>query len=151
MPKTLQTPASVLNALMEEYQLNPSSLSGKIALSISAVRQIAIGKTGITVPTALRLAKFFGQTPAFWLDLQLQEEMQAAANDKELQTVLKGISKAAKPSAAAKGKVQAKAVQAKSAQAKPAKKTTQADKRKEAAKVPGSKASLRKGATKKGE
>jgi len=139
MPKTSQTPASVLNSLMEEYQLNPSSLSAKIALSISAVRQIAIGKTGITVPTALRLAKFFGQTPAFWLDLQLQEEMQAAANDKELQGVLKGISKAVKPSAAAKAK----------AQAKPVKKTTLADKRKEAAKVPGSKSSLRKLAKKK--
>ena len=139
MPKTLQTPASVLNALMEEYQLNPSSLSAKIALSISAVRQIAIGKTGITVPTALRLAKVFGQTPAFWLDLQLQEEMQAAADDKELQSVLKGIQKAAKPSASAKGK----------APAKPVKKTSLADKRKAAAKAPGSKASLRKLSTKK--
>ena len=139
MPKTLQTPATVLNSLMEEYQLNPSSLSAKIALSISAVRQISIGKTGITVPTALRLARFFGQTPAFWLDLQLQEEMQAAANDKELQSTLKGIQKAVKPTAAAKGKAPAKTV----------KKTSLADKRKEAAKAPGSKASMRKLASKK--
>ena len=137
MPKTSQTPAAVLNALMEDYQLNPCSLSTKIGLSISAVRQISIGKTGITIPTALRLAKFFGQTPAFWLDLQLQQDMQAAANDKELQKVLKGIQKAVKPSAAAKAK------------AKPAKKTTLADKRKQAAKSPGSRASMRKLAAKK--
>ena len=99
MAKTPQTPASALIAFMEEYQLNPFSLSKKIGLSTSAVRQIAIGKSGITVPAALRLAKFFGNTPSFWLDIQLQAEMQAAADDKQLQALLKGITKAVKPSA----------------------------------------------------
>jgi len=81
MPKQPQTPASVLKSFMDEYQLNPFSLSKKIGLSPSAVRQIVTGKSGITIPTALRLAKLFGQCPSFWLDLQLQADMQAAAND----------------------------------------------------------------------
>ena len=108
MPK-VQTPASALKSLMEEYQLNPFSLSKKIGLSTSAVRQIAIGESGITVPTALRLAKFFGQSPAFWLDLQLQVDMQAAAECKELQGALKGIAKAAKPSTQVKAVAKAAA------------------------------------------
>ena len=142
MPKASSNPADVLKALMEEYQLNPFSLSKKIGLSTSAVRQIAIGESRVTVPTALRLAKFFSQCPSFWLDIQLQADMQAAAEDKELQAALKAIQKAGKPPApVAKEKAKAKA--------KPAKKTSLADKRKEAAKVPGSKAAARKAASKK--
>ena len=143
MPKATQTPATALKSLMDEYQENPFSLAKKVGLSTSAVRQISIGESGITVPTALRLAKFFGQCPSFWLDMQLQVEMDAAASNKELQGILKGIKKAVKPSAAAKEKAPAKA------QAKPGKKVTLADKRKEGAKASGSKASQRKIASKK--
>ena len=105
--KSPQTPAVALKSLLDEYQLNPFSLSKQIGLSTSAVRQIVIGKSGITVPTALRLAKFFGQTPDFWLDLQLQADMQNASNDKALQDVLKTIPKAKKPAPPAKEKAQA--------------------------------------------
>jgi len=143
MPKTQQTPAIVLQSLMEEYQLNPFSLSKSIGLSASSVRQIVIGKSGITVPTALRLAKFFGQEPSFWLNLQSQVDMQEAANDKELQEVLKGINKVKKPAApAAKEKPQAK-------KAKDDKKTKTAEKPKKAAKAPGAKPAPKKAAPKK--
>ena len=139
MPKKQQTPASVLASLMEEYQLNPFSLSKQIGLGTSTIRQIAVGKSGISVPAALRLAKFFGQCPSFWLDLQLQADMQAAANDKDLQNALKEIPKAKKPVAPVKGKPQGRNT----------KKNTLAEKRKTAAKKPGSKVSLRKPARKK--
>ena len=139
MPKSQQTPASVLKSLMEEYQLSPFSLSKRINLSNSAIRQIVVGKCGISVPTALRLAKFFGNTPAYWFDLQLQADLQKAASDKELQGILKGISKAEKPKAQAKEK----------AKAKPARKKTLADKRKKAAKTPGAKPASRKAKNKK--
>ena len=132
MPKTNQTPSSVLLTLMEEYQLNPFSLSKEIKLSPSAVRQIVTGKSKLSVPTALRLAKFFGQTPAFWLDLQRETDLNEAAKDKDLASVLAAIAKVKKPVAKPK------------AQAKPAKKTALSDKRKKAAKVPGSKPAARK-------
>jgi antitoxin HigA-1 len=96
MPKT-QTPATVLQSLMDEYQLNPFSLAKAINLSNSAVRLLVIGKSKVTVPTALRLAKFFGQTPAYWLDLQREADISEASKDKELQDILKAIPKAKKP------------------------------------------------------
>lgn len=99
MPKSQLTPASALQSCMDEYQLNPFSLSKKIGLSNSSIRQILNGKSGISVPTALRLAKFFGQSPVYWLDIQLQADLKSADNDKELQKVIKGITKAVKPSA----------------------------------------------------
>jgi addiction module HigA family antidote len=128
MNKETQTPASVLQSLMDKYQLNAFSLSTAISLSYTAVRQIIIGKTKVSVPTAMRLSKLFGQTPAFWLDLQRETDIAEAGNDKELQAVLKGISKVKEP-AASKAK----------ASKKHGKKETLSDKRKKAAKVPGAK------------
>jgi len=134
MPKTTRTPSSVLISLMDEYQLNPFSLSKAISLSPSAVRLLVIGKSKMTVPTALRLAKLFGQTPDFWLDLQRNADIKDAAKDEKLSAILKGISKAKKPAEKpiSNGKV------------KVSRKSTLSDKRKKATKVPGSKAASRK-------
>jgi len=134
MSKSFKTPASALNSLMKEYQLNPFCLSRQIGLSASAVRQIVIGESGITIPTALRLAKFFGQCPSYWLDLQLQVDMQEAAADKKLQSALKSISKVKKPSAPAKAITKDKM----------AKRSSISEKRKQAAKAPGAKQAARK-------
>jgi addiction module HigA family antidote len=128
MPKLNQTPASVLQSLMDEYQLNPFSLSKAINLSNSAVRLLVIGKAKVTVPTALRLAKLFGQTPSFWLDLQREADLNEASKDKKFQDILKAITKAKKPDAQ-------KPVTAKM----PGKKQSLSDKRKKAAKTPGAK------------
>jgi addiction module HigA family antidote len=131
MAKSLQTPGSVLTTLMDEYQLNPNSLAKAIKLSQSAVRQIVSGKSKITVSTALRLNKFFGQPVEHWLNIQRAMDINEAENDEELQAALAGISKAQKPSKS-------------EAAGKTAKKTTLADKRKKAEKVPGAKPAARK-------
>ena len=102
MAKTSQSPSSVLLSLMDEYQQNPYSLAKAIQLSPSAVRQIVTGKSKVSVPSALRLAKFFGKTPEFWLDLQRAADLNEAENDKELTAILQGISKVQKPAAKAK-------------------------------------------------
>ena len=132
MPKTKQTPVSVLLSLMEEYQLNPFSLSKEISLSPSSVRQLVTGKSKVTVPTAFRLAHYFGQSYDYWLDLQRAVDIKDAQKNKKLMAIVKGIKKAKKPAAKPK------------AQKKPVKKTTLSDKRKKAAKVPGAKLASRK-------
>ena len=130
MSKANQTPAAVLNSLIEKYQLNPFLLSKAISLNYSTVHQILKGKAKITVPTALRFAKFFGQPSTFWLDLQRGEDLIEAAKDKKLSSILKGISKVKKPSAK---------IAASKPKAKSAKKNALSVKRKRAAKVPGAK------------
>jgi addiction module HigA family antidote len=92
-----QTPGAILNALMAEYQLNPTKLAGEIKLSPSGVRQITTGKTRITAYVALRLSKFFGNTPEYWLDIQNKADLAEAAKDAKLASALKSISKAKKP------------------------------------------------------
>jgi addiction module HigA family antidote len=97
MAKAAETPGAVLNALMEEYQLNPTKLAGEIKLSPSGVRQITTGKTRITAKVALRLSKFFGNTPEYWLDIQNKADLAEAAKDADLAGDLKSIAKAKKP------------------------------------------------------
>jgi addiction module HigA family antidote len=92
-----QTPADALQTFMEDYQVTPAGLAKTIGLSQSGVRQIAIGKTGITVPAALRLAKYFGTTPDYWINLQTVKDLADAAKDPKLSAILKAIPKAKKP------------------------------------------------------
>jgi addiction module HigA family antidote len=99
MPKPIQTPGTVLKSLLDEYQLSPAKLAQAIGLSTSAVYQISTGKTGISAPVALRLAKYFGQTPAYWLDLQNAADLAEA-------------DKVAKPAAAKAAKAPAKKIKA---------------------------------------
>ena len=96
MSKAVTTPGSVLVTLMLEYNLSIPALSKAVSLSQSLIRQIIVGKTKISVPTALRLSKYFDRSPDYWLDLQKETDLRDAAIDQELSTVLKGISKVKK-------------------------------------------------------
>jgi addiction module HigA family antidote len=128
MPKSaVQAPGAVLQSYLDEYQLNPGKLGEAVKLSQSAVRQVVIGKTRISVPVALRLAKYFGNTPEYWIELQNKFDLAEAAKDSDLTSVLKGISKAKKPApkkadkaAAASKKLSAKTAASKRGAAKKA-------------------------------
>ena len=132
MPKSSNTPAVVLKSLMNEYQLSNSALSKHINLSPSMVNQLVSGQSKLTVPVVLRLSKFFGKNPAFWLDIQRVTLLEEAKDDKKLQKILKGISKASKPAAKPKAKTIL------------SKKKSISAKRKQAAKIPGAKPAARK-------
>jgi addiction module HigA family antidote len=138
MPKATKTLASVLQSLIDEYQLNPFFFFLAISLNYQTVRLLVTGKSKVTIPIALRLAKFFGQSPDLWLDLQREIDLSEAGRDKELQNVLKGISKVKKPAP-----IKPKTTE------KPRKKTTLSDKRKSAAKAPGAKSARGKRTKKK--
>jgi len=69
--------------LLEEF-LKPMVISqNRLALSIGVparrVNEIVLGKRSITADTALRLAKFFGNSAEFWLGLQAQYDLDVAA------------------------------------------------------------------------
>ncbi|ADI14554.1 HigA family addiction module antitoxin [Truepera radiovictrix] len=65
--------------LLEEF-LKPMEISqNRLALSIGVparrINEIVLGKRGITADTALRLARFFGTSPQFWLGLQTDYDL----------------------------------------------------------------------------
>ena len=69
--------------ILQEEFLTPMGLSqNRVAISIGVharrVNEIVLGKRGITADTALRFAKFFGNSPEFWLGLQNQYDLDVA-------------------------------------------------------------------------
>jgi len=68
--------------LLEEF-LKPAGLSqNKLAMELRVpshrVNEIVHGRRSITADSALRLARFFGTTPDFWLNLQIIYDLTAA-------------------------------------------------------------------------
>jgi len=104
MVKTDKTPGAVLQAFIDKYKINPFSLSKSIRMNYKTIRDILKNKAKITVSTALRLGKFFGNTPHFWLDKQLTSEFNELAADKKFQSILRNIPKAEKQKSSAKEK-----------------------------------------------
>ena len=65
--------------LLEEF-IKPMNLSqNHLAISISVdarrINEIVLGKRAVTADTALRLARFFGNSPQFWMGLQSQYDL----------------------------------------------------------------------------
>jgi addiction module HigA family antidote len=79
MPVNKMRPIHPGEILLEEY-LKPLKMSANalsIALRIPAPRinDIVRQKRGLSVDTALRLARYFGSTAQFWLNLQTAYEL----------------------------------------------------------------------------
>jgi len=98
MAKTKQTPGSLLLDFLDKYDLNCNRLSKEIKCSQTALRLISLDKSRITTSIAVRLAKYFGTKPEFWLLAQMNYDLAKAAGSKTLAKQLKGISKAGKSS-----------------------------------------------------
>ena len=98
MPKTnLKTPAEVLQSYIDEYQINPFSLSKSIKMAYQSVANILKGKGKISANIAIRLGQYFGNSPQFWLDIQAQLEIAELSSDKKFTAILNKIPKAVKP------------------------------------------------------
>ena len=55
-----------------------TALSLAIHVLATRVNDIVNGKGGVTADTALRLARYFGNSPGFWLNLQAAHDLRAA-------------------------------------------------------------------------
>ena len=68
--------------LLEEF-LKPMELSqNKLALGLGVharrINEIVLKKRSVTADTALRLARYFGTSPQFWLGLQSEYDLDLA-------------------------------------------------------------------------
>lgn len=84
-PKNGMRPIHPGEILREEYlvPLNLSAHALAIALRVPAPRinDIVRERRAVTPATALRLARYFGTTPEFWLNLQSSHDLKLAANE----------------------------------------------------------------------
>jgi addiction module HigA family antidote len=68
--------------LLEEFikpmNLSQNRLAIEIGVDARRVNEIVLGGRSITADTALRLARYFGVSPQFWLGLQAEYDLDVA-------------------------------------------------------------------------
>lgn len=82
MSKAHLDPVHPGEVLVEEF-LKPMGLTqNRLALAIGVpprrINEIALRKRSVTADTALRLARYFGNSPQFWLGLQMDYDLDIA-------------------------------------------------------------------------
>jgi addiction module HigA family antidote len=87
MAKKRLNPIHPGEVLLKEF-LEPLSLSqNRLATSIKVpprrINEIVLEKRGISADTALRLAFYFGNSPEFWLGLQMDYDLDTLRLNKE--------------------------------------------------------------------
>jgi antitoxin HigA-1 len=69
-------------ALKEEYLIplgmSVNALAKELGVGAPRLNEIVLGRRGVTADTALRLARYFGTTPEFWLNLQAFYDLRVA-------------------------------------------------------------------------
>ncbi len=74
--------------LLEEFlrpmQLTQRDLADAIHVPYQRINELVNQKRGITPSTALRLARFFGTSADFWLNLQVRWDLYKAQQSEEL-------------------------------------------------------------------
>jgi addiction module HigA family antidote len=72
-------PGEVLKELyLDPLDLGPIALAKRPHVPRTRIERLVKGETALTADTAMRLSKFFGNTPEFWMNLQRAWELARA-------------------------------------------------------------------------
>lgn len=63
---------------LKPLALTANRLAIELQVPVTRVNDIVRGKRAITADTALRLARYFGTTPQFWMNLQANYDLELA-------------------------------------------------------------------------
>jgi addiction module HigA family antidote len=72
-------PGEILRGdLLKPLAISINRLGRDLRVPVTRVSEIVNGRRGISADTALRLARYFGTTPEFWMSLQAAYDLDAA-------------------------------------------------------------------------
>jgi antitoxin HigA-1 len=75
-------PGRLLKRELEARGLSANRLAPDLGVPSGRITDILNGRRGITADTAVRLGRYFGNRPQFWLDLQSQYEIALVERDR---------------------------------------------------------------------
>ena len=82
---TARTPTHPGEMLLEEFLVPLGLTQRELAVAIHVpyqrVNDLINGRRGMTPNTALRLSRYFGNSPAFWMNLQLRWDLYFAQQE----------------------------------------------------------------------
>ena len=83
-------PGEVLDQeFLVPMNLSQNAIARAIGVAPRRINEIVLGKRAVTADTALRLAKAFGTSPEFWMNLQASYDLEEAG--RSLGAVVGGI------------------------------------------------------------
>ena len=82
-------PGEYLKELLEELGLSQYRLAGDIRVAPMRISHVIKGQRPVTAELALRLGRYFNQSPRFWLNLQARYVMDVAEDQSGTQIVKK--------------------------------------------------------------
>jgi addiction module HigA family antidote len=68
----------LLEEFLKPLGLSQNSLSSDIGTHPRRINEIVLGKRSVSADTALRLARYFGTSPQFWMGLQADYDLDCA-------------------------------------------------------------------------
>jgi antitoxin HigA-1 len=74
-------PGRILKRELAAREMSANRLALSLRLPSGRITDILNGKRGISPETALRLGRFFGNSPRFWLNLQMAFELAVAERE----------------------------------------------------------------------
>lgn len=74
-------PGCVLKRELLARRLSANKLALAVRVPSGRITQILNEKRGISAETALRLSRYFGNSPRFWLNLQSRYELAVVENE----------------------------------------------------------------------
>ena len=89
MLKNIHPGEVLLEEFLKEYDISQNRLGREIGMSPRAINEIVHGKRSMTANSALRIAKYFGTSPEFWLNLQTSYDLEEASKEIDLGNIRK--------------------------------------------------------------
>ena len=71
-------PGDLLKDELQEINVSLNELARALRVPMNRISAIVNGKRAITVDTAMRLARYFGTSPQYWLNLQNAYDIETA-------------------------------------------------------------------------
>ena len=83
MPKKLAPvhPGEILRETLTDVGLSMNRLAKEIGVPANRITSIVAGTRSITGETALRLARYFGTSPEYWINLQAHYDLEVARDE----------------------------------------------------------------------
>ena len=66
---------------LKPLEMSSYNLAKRLRVPVPRIHDIVLEKRGITADTAVRLARFFGTSPEFWMNAQSFYEVRRAQNE----------------------------------------------------------------------
>jgi addiction module HigA family antidote len=80
-------PGEHLREFLEEYGLARQQLAQGIHVPPQRIDEIIQGREAVTADTALRLARYFGTTAQYWMNLQAGYDLEVAKASVDLEAI----------------------------------------------------------------